>query len=79
MSYKKIEAVFWVILLRGPRLLLGRPYYEPLLWFVIFIEESAFVLTPYWAGVTIIDCVKAKMYIYSKEGKNASDHECIIH
>jgi len=31
----KIEAGFWVILLRGPRLLLRRPYYEPLLWFVI--------------------------------------------
>jgi len=24
-----------VILLCGPRLLLGRPYYEPLLWFMI--------------------------------------------
>ena len=32
---KKIEAGFRVILLRGSCLLLGRPYYEPLLWFMI--------------------------------------------
>ena len=31
----KIEVGFRVILLRGPRLLLCRPYYEPLLWFMI--------------------------------------------
>jgi len=31
----KIEAGFRVILLRGPRLLFGRPYYKPLLWFMI--------------------------------------------
>ena len=34
-SSGKIEAGFWVILLCGPRLLLCRPYYEPLLWFMI--------------------------------------------
>ena len=27
-----------MILLRGPSLLLGRPYYEPLLWFMIFTK-----------------------------------------
>ena len=31
----KIEAGFQVILLDGPCLLLGGPYYEPLLWFMI--------------------------------------------
>ena len=35
MSFKKTEAGFQVIMLRGPRLLFGRPYYEPLLWFMI--------------------------------------------
>jgi len=35
LSFGKIEGSFWVILLCGPRLLLGRPYYEPLLWFMI--------------------------------------------
>jgi len=35
MSFGKIEAGFWVILSRGPRLLLGRPYYGPLLWFMM--------------------------------------------
>ena len=33
-SSGKIEAGFRLILFRGPRLLLGRPYYEPLLWFM---------------------------------------------
>jgi len=32
---EKSRLVFRVILLRGPHLLLGRPYYEPLLWFMI--------------------------------------------
>ena len=31
----EIEVGFRVILLCGPRLLLCRPYYEPLLWFMI--------------------------------------------
>jgi len=35
----KIEAGFRVILCRGPRLLLRRPYYEPLLWFMIKVFE----------------------------------------
>ena len=34
-SSKKIEASFRVIIFRGPCLLLGCPYYEPLLWFMI--------------------------------------------
>jgi len=34
-SFGKIEVGFWVIVLYGPRLLLGRLYYEPLLWFMI--------------------------------------------
>ena len=34
-SLGKIEADVWVILLCGPCLLLGRPYYELLLWFMI--------------------------------------------
>jgi len=34
-SFGKIEAGFWVILLHGPCLLLGRPYYETLLGFMI--------------------------------------------
>ena len=36
----KIEAGFWVILLCGPRLLFGHPYYEPLLCFMIYIYRD---------------------------------------
>ena len=39
-SSGKIEVGFRVILLRGPRLLLCRPYYEPLLWFMIYVQNS---------------------------------------
>ena len=35
--FGKIEAGFRVIVLCGPRLLLSRSYYEPLLWFMIVI------------------------------------------
>jgi len=38
VSFKKIEAGFRVILLHGPHLLLGRPNYEPLLWFMIIFN-----------------------------------------
>jgi len=40
----KIEVGFRVILFRGPCLLLRRPYYEPLLWFMIFTEQSALLI-----------------------------------
>ena len=38
-SVIKIEAGFQVILFCGPCLLLGRPYYEPLLWFMMLHHE----------------------------------------
>ena len=34
LSSGKIEASFQVILRHRPRLFLGHPYYEPLLWFM---------------------------------------------
>jgi len=39
----KIEAGFRVILLCGPHLFLHRPYYEPLLWLMIWSY-------PVWVG-----------------------------
>jgi len=44
-SSGKIEAGFWIILLCGPRLLLGCPYYEPLLGFMI--HSSKEFISPY--------------------------------
>jgi len=38
MSSWRIKAGFQVILLHGPCLILGPPYYEPLLWFMILIS-----------------------------------------
>jgi len=40
----KIEAGFWVILLHGPHLLLGCPYYEPILWLMIIKVDVAGVV-----------------------------------
>ena len=42
-SSGKIEASFQVILLHGPCLLLGGPYYEPLLWFMINSWSKKFI------------------------------------
>jgi len=39
LSPGKIEAGFWVILLCGPCLLIGRPYYGPLLWLMMLLSN----------------------------------------
>jgi len=40
----EIEAGFRVILLRGPRLLLRCPYYEPPLWFMISCASNTYYI-----------------------------------
>ena len=40
LSFGKIKAGFWVILLHGRRLLLGHPYYEPILWFMNYSKNN---------------------------------------
>jgi len=44
----KIEAGFWMILLRGLSLLLSCPYYEPLLWFMTYLFLCIFSTELLW-------------------------------